>query len=217
MANTGIMSPVKWGIETALKYFTRGLEVRDEAGNVKVQWFCRMKEYEEEIKCTKCVLLKPASGFTNLKSHHNSCCQSIRTTSADYIKKNNNRIKKSQSTITTIDKKSEWIYEWMVTVIEGNYPFSMVEDENIRKIVKIPTISRTTLMKFIDLVGYEVEGKLINIIPKKFAVVFDGWDGGGSKSFTGVFVVWSDKDGNVSRYLLRIASLIELGKNKFKL
>jgi len=209
------MSPVTWGIETALKYFKKGLEVRDEVGNIKVQWYCRMKDYEEEITCNKCILINPKSGFTNLKSHHNICCRTIKTTSADYISKSNKLIKKSQSILTTIDKRSQSIYEWMVTVIDGNYPFSFVEDENVRRIAKIPTISRSTLMKYIDLVGYEVEGKLKDIIPKKFAIVFDGWDGGGSKAFTGVFVVWSDNNGIVNRYLLRIASLIELGNNKY--
>ena len=55
--------------------------------------------------------------------------------------------------------------------------------------VHTETISRTTLMKYLDQLGYEIEEVLAKIIPDRFALAFDGWDNGNNSNYCGVFVM----------------------------
>ena len=64
-------------------------------------------------------------------------------------------------------------------------------------------------MKYLDQLGYEVEGILAKILPDRFAVSFDGWDNGNNTNYCGVFVMWYDAVMEKDRvYLLRLAPLL---------
>ena len=66
-----------------------------------------------------------------------------------------------------------------------------------------------TLLKYMDQLAFEVEGKLSVLLPNQFGILFDGWDNGNSKNCCGIFVNWYNKEEKAVRtYLLRLAPLI---------
>ena len=91
-------------------------------------------------------------------------------------------------------KKSQNIYRWIEWIVSSNLPFSFVSNELTRvntQSTREP-INRTTLMKYLDQLGFEIEGILSEILTDCFALAFDGWDNGNNTNYCGVFVTWYD-------------------------
>ena len=95
-----------WGIDTAKKYFDKLEDVLDNNGKLKNKWQCKMRVYESEITCDKCILLDPGSGYTNLKNHHNKCCGQVGMTSPQYIERNQRNYSRSLHIYYSITLKS---------------------------------------------------------------------------------------------------------------
>ena len=110
-----------------------------------------------------------------------------------------------------VDKKSQNIFLWIEWIVTSNLPFSFVDNEMTRINTQNTreTISRTTVMKYMDQLGYEIEEVLSRILPDRFALAFDGWDNGNSTNYCGVFVMWYDAEKKKDHiYLLRLAPLL---------
>ena len=112
-----------------------------------------------------------------------------------------------------VDTKSQNLFRWIEWIVSSNLPFSFVENEltRVNTANTRSNISRTTLMKYMDQLGYEIEGVLSAILPDRLGLAFDGWDNGNNTNYCGVFVMWYDEKRKCDRvYLLRLAPLYRL-------
>ncbi len=64
---------------------------------------------------------------------------------------------------------------WLSFVIRGLQPFSVVENQNHLSLSRYDPISVDILMKYLSRLTSRVEKKIENLLPSKFAIVFDGW------------------------------------------
>ena len=144
------------------------------------------------------------SGFTNLRNHIKECIpdwESIYNNRGIAVWDIRNHIK--------VDKQTEKIYSWIELIIMENLPFAYVEKELPRIYSKFGPISKYTLMKYLDQLGYECEEILKNMIPDKIGISFDGWDNGLSTNLCGIFINWYDPiRKSIKTFLLRLAPLI---------
>ena len=70
-------------------------------------------------------------------------------------------------------------------------------------------ISKYTLLKYMDQLGFECEGVLTNLLPDRIGIAVDGWDNGLSTNLVGIYVNWYDiKKKCVRTFLLRPTPLI---------
>ena len=110
-----------------------------------------------------------------------------------------------------VDTKSQNLFRWIEWTVSSHLPFSFVENEltRVNTANTRTNISRTTLMKYMDQLGYEIESILSAILPDRFGLAFDGWDNGKNIYYCGVFVMWYDDKRKCDRvYLLRLAPLL---------
>ena len=56
-----------------------------------------------------------------------------------------------------------------------NLPFTSVESERFRKNSNMKSISRPTLMKYMNLLTRKLEDQLKGILPNKFGINLDSW------------------------------------------
>lgn len=88
------------------------------------------------------------------------------------------------------------MYAWLEMVVMEDNPFSIVSSSIYRKFTNFRSFSRTTLMKYLELVHENVKGKLSTIIPNNFSIVFDGWTNNNTTDhYFAFFLVWSTNDG----------------------
>ena len=111
-----------------------------------------------------------------------------------------------------VDTKSQNLFRWIEWIVSSNLPFSFVENEltRVNTANTRTNISRTTLMKYMDQIGYKIEGMLSAILPDRFGLAFDGNNtNGNNTNYCGVFVMWYDDKRKCDRvYLLRLAPLL---------
>lgn len=106
------------------------------------------------------------------------------------------------STITTfISFKSNNIFCWMNWVVTKLKPFSFVEEEETREYSKLKPMCSETLIKYINLVCREVEQEISKRLPKKFAIIFDGWSWN-SYHLVGSFATYCDSKSQQVEYVL---------------
>lgn len=74
-----------------------------------------------------------------------------------------------------VSKKQKTLFEWLDFIISTGLPFSMVENPKMRNVSKLDSISIKSLMKYMDVMTKSVEKEIRKILPKQFAVIFDGW------------------------------------------
>ena len=144
------------------------------------------------------------SGYTNLRNHIKECIPDWES-----VYSNRGVGKCDIRNHIKVDKESQKIFSWIELIIMENLPFAFVEKELPRKFAKYGPISKYTLMKYMDQLGYECEGVLKDLIPDKFGISFDGWDNGLSTNLCGIFINWYDPIQKcIKTYLLRLAQLI---------
>lgn len=188
-------------------FFSKG-ETTGVGAREKSFYSCR----REALTGQKCSSMKNSfsvlttAGFQNLKTHLRDCVPNYLTLYEDRDRVNKADIR----FFVCVDKKSQNLFRWIEWVVCSNLPFSFVDNELTRINTQSTrdAISRTTLMKYLDQLAFEVEEVLTRILPDRFAISFDGWDNGNSSNYCGVFVMWYDevkKKDNV--YLLRLAQL----------
>ena len=114
-----------------------------------------------------------SAGFQNLKTHLKDCIPNyVNLYENRDIANENNDIRN----FVRVDKKSQNIYRWIEGIIGSNLPFSFVSNDLTRLDTQNSRepISRTTLMKYMDQLGFEIEGVLSEILSDRFALAFDG-------------------------------------------
>ena len=150
------------------------------------------------------------AGFQKLKTHLKDCISNYASLYENReIAGENNDIRN----FIRVDKKSQNLYRWIEWIVSSNLPFSFVSNDLTRLNTQNSRepISRTTLMKYMDQLGFEIEGVLSEILPDRFALAFDGWDNGNQTNYCGVFVMWHDEvKAKDHVYLLRLAPLLRL-------
>ena len=190
--------------ERAQFFFSKGPDILDGAKKKNI-FKCR----SSEIVGRECCSIKSSfavianAGFTNFKNHLKECIPDYEAIYAGREEGGDIR------NHIVVDKTSQNIYGWIDWVITENLPFSFVEKPTTRKYARKDPISKYTLLKYMDQLGFEVEGKLSLLLPDRFGILFDGWDNGNSTNYCGIFVNWYDKERKAVRtYLLRLAPLI---------
>ena len=187
-----------FGKEMAHFFFSKGNEIV-ENGKTRAIFTCKCNAL-----CAKTFKIVISAGYGNLKGHLIACKPNFQ---ALY---DNRAAGGDLLNFVDIDKKCYNIFKWCELVVSENLCFSYVEKKLVRENSCRDPISRSTLMKYLDSLGYEVQGVLANIVPDKFGLVFDGWDSGSSVNFFGVFVIWWDEKRKANRvYLLRLCPLID--------
>ena len=140
-----------------------------------------------KCKCGKEIIQKKNTGWTNLfnhiKSQHPESTERERhlkpTSSIDHYVKTNDASKKGKN-----------IFNWIDWICCGLKPFNFEECELTRKYTNLPPVSENTLKKYMDLLTKEVEKKIGDLLPPKFAIVLDGWTKN-STHFLGVFASYT--------------------------
>ena len=164
-------------------FFTKGDDVVRN-GKTKTIFKCN----SEAIINRKCVTAHNSfscshgAGYTNLKVHLDKCYEGHNYESLYAIhdqKFGGNKI----TSFINVDKTSANIYGHLDQVISQNLPFSFVAQEVNRKYSTLSPISKNTLLKYMDAVGWEVRGILIEKLPKKIALMADGWDSGDQTNY----------------------------------
>lgn len=166
--------------------------------DVKIAFFNRIGNLDEYLfKCKECErVYKSKSGNSNLINHAAS--------HADWIDK----IVNAKSIGGPLDHyihrrvspKAINLFRWIELCVMNDEPFEFVENEYVRKNSRNESISRKTLVKYMELVHRKVELKLKAVLnavnPKRFGLVFDSWTCT-SDHYTAIFITWTDKMGSV--------------------
>ena len=171
----------------------KGKTVRDafftQDGDDPKKWKCR---------CGKTRTVE-GTGYTNFVTHaqlhHAEAYAELeRTESCAEISAGSGR--NAVGTNLFFPKKAVQIHGVLEFVVSGLFPFHILNKTNVMRHVRYEKIDVKTLKKYMDLVTKSVERKISSLIPKKFALVFDGWTAG-SEHYVAVFAVFpSDcKDG----------------------
>ena len=107
----------------------------------------------------------------------------------------------------TYPSKTKSVHSWMECVILGPQPFCFVHNPIFRKHFKQESVSRNTLMKYMNILMKIVEKKISALIPDRFAIVFGGW-ASGSTHFVSVFATFpSSADCGYDRCLLAMSPM----------
>jgi hypothetical protein len=84
------------------------------------------------------------------------------------------------------------MFSWLDWIINEGLPFSTVEKPLTRQYSNLSPISVETFMKAMHEATLLVEKKIKELLPDKFALVFDGWTLDGTSShFIGIFATFS--------------------------
>ena len=195
-----------FGKAIAEHFFAPGNVIVEDGVN-KTEFTCRSFELTGK-ECTsgnKKFKVTIAAGYYNLKPHLEKCVPNYR---ALYDNRNLPRNDDIRDYIR-VDKKTEHIFKWCELIVSKNLPFSYVEKRLVRESSSLNKISRSSLMRYLDAISFEVQLVLERMLPTRFGLVFDGWDDGSSRNYFGVFCIWWDeKKGKNNVYLLRLCPLI---------
>ena len=198
---------MSFGKEIASFFFTKGAEEIVEGNKIKSTFRCNSVQIVGK-ECTSRGLFKivTANGYSNLRSHLAVCIPNFQ---AIYDARDLVPVGPDIRQFVKVDKKSFNIFKWIEWVVEDNLPFSFCEKKRTRENSSRDPISRTSLMKYLDSLAWEVQLVLTTILPDKFGLLFDGWDDGNSTNYFGVFVIWWDEQRIANRvYLLRLCPLV---------
>ena len=186
-------------------FFEKGDDFIDQGKNKNI-YKCRAAFVIGRECCSKnnAFTITASSGFSNFRTHLKECVPDFEVV----YEERDQGIKDIRNHIA-VDRVTQKIYSWIDLVISENLPFEFVEKEKLRKYAKNGPISKYTLLKYMDQLGYECEEVLTKILPDRFGISFDGWDNGLSTNLCGIFVNWYDEVKQcVQTFLLRLAPLI---------
>ena len=160
--------------EVANYFFIKGPAI-GEGARTKNNYVCQRKALTGQKCCSmkNSFSVLVSAGFQNLKTHLKDCIPNyVNLYENRDIANENNDIRN----FVRVDKKSQNIYRWIEGIIGSNLPFSFVSNDLTRLDTQNSRepISRTTLMKYMDQLGFEIEGVLSEILSDRFALAFDG-------------------------------------------
>ncbi|RHY26879.1 hypothetical protein DYB32_007205 [Aphanomyces invadans] len=143
---------------------------------------------KNSYKCKVCGLVRkkePCAGYTNLLSHLESKHKDFRT---DYVDDQSSQ-PGTLAGYGFIDAKTKNVYEWVRYVVDGNHPFSTVEDPVTRRITCLKPICTKTLKTNMESLTKSVQEKIAREIPTVFDICMDGWTDG-SNHFCAIFACY---------------------------
>ena len=76
----------------------------------------------------------------------------------------------------------------------------------MRRYCNLKTISVETLLKYMDFLVVEVEDSIMENLPRRFALAFDGWSED-STHFIGIFALFISDEGQRKKNLLTFTPL----------
>ena len=99
-------------------------------------------------------------------------------------------------------KSATDIFGWLELIIKALLPFSTVTNPYFRSFSQYQSISMNTLIKYMDKLVKKVEQRIADLLPNKFAILFDAW-GAGSTHYIALFVTFTnDETRKVEKILL---------------
>ena len=105
-------------------------------------------------------------------------------------------------------KKAQTLSAWLLLIVNGLLPFSFCENECARQCMKQGPISRKTLMKYLNKLTVVVEKKITEMLPEKFAIVFDGWSSRDNTHYMAIFVTFpAENELGYSKILLTMSPM----------
>ena len=99
------------------------------------------------------------------------------------------------------------IFKWIEWIVMDNLPFTSVESERFRKNSTMKSISRPTLMKYMNLLTRKLEDHLKGTLPNKFGLIFDSWSINAT-NYTAIFACYCP-NGQNSYPLLAFSPLLD--------
>lgn len=163
---------------------SRGHRIRDafftqKEGNPQ-EWVCKCGAKRKQ----------QGSGYTNLVSHvEKQHANDLHNLLSDTTF---NETPSSASESLFLNSKTVQIHGWMDLVVHGLLPFSITENQVFARNVRYKSISRKTLSKYMHDLTQRVEAKISAKLPKKFAIVFDGWSAN-QTHFVGMFATYPNQ------------------------
>ena len=76
--------------------------------------------------------------------------------------------------VTQASPEAKKIHGWIRWIVLQNKPFSIVENEETRKFSKWDSISKKSLMKYMNLLLENILTSLKSVLPKYVGLIFDG-------------------------------------------
>ena len=177
---------MSFGKEIALYFFTKGPDIQY-GGKIKNHFSCKCEALTNRLCSSpnRSFSIVCANGYSNLKTHLLTCIPNYQA-----IYDDRDDVVADMRNFVNVDKKTNNIFKWCELVVSENLCFSYVEKKLVRENSCREPISRCTLMKYLDSLGFEVQLVLANLLPEKFGLIFDGWDDGSSTNYFVVFVIW---------------------------
>ena len=134
------------------------------------RFFEKDKEIESYFICKYpgCTVKRkrPAgTGFGNIIQH----LQSAHPTYISDYQANNSAF------VYQYNEKLISIFKWIEWIVMDNLHFTSVESERFRKKSTMKSISRPTLLKYLNLLTRKLETHLQGTLPNKFGLIFDSW------------------------------------------
>ena len=179
---------------------------REPQGNnkeISLFFFVKVAGEDHIYKC-RCGNVRekqPQTGWTNLMSH-------IMKDHPDYLLEFSSSSSAS-NTLSFFTPKTKKIYGWLDWIVTCSLPFNTVDDNTFKKYTSLPPISLKTCMKYLEGLTKVLEKKISTMLPKKFALVFDGWSlDGTSTHFVAVIAKWM-ANGSCCRALLAFSPLLD--------
>lgn len=165
-------------------------------------YFKLIEGTENEFLCLACVNQKKyiqdrKKGYTGLVQHVKLCHPDFKT-----VIMSARASGAIEPFVKKVSSKAMNIYKWLEWLIEDAQPFNFVENKYFIKNTNLEQISRTTLMKYLVMLGRKTELILKALMPLTFGIIIDGWSLG-TEHFLGTFATWSDSiTGYVHIYLV---------------
>lgn len=161
-------------------------------GKVLALLFFKPIQNSDKWTCIHCGNVRQCnpkkSGYSNLENH----CRSQHAEIVHEIEANAANGDPHQRSIcaTLWPRKTQRIFSWLDIVINTLQPFSFVECKTIRAHIGHDSISRNTLTKYMGLLAGVVEEKIMDVLPDKFAIVFDGWSTSDRIHYLGMYATF---------------------------
>ncbi len=153
-------------------------------------------------KCGKLYKQLEGKGYTNLKSHLSACIGDYQTA---YGNMKTGCVEITDCGFFINNPQEEAVHNLISMIIKDNMPLSVSDSGSLRALLKIPTVCRKTVSKYIlEMVPFVERAVMENIQPP-FAVMFDGWTQNG-QHFIATFATFV-RNGAYQEVLLSIRPL----------
>jgi hypothetical protein len=129
------------------------------------------------VLCKTHIKFSTKKGYTNAMNHlrthgdYQTLSASLRGLSDDKQQK-----KLDEYVSLRVSPEATTIYRWLELIVVRDECFSVCEDSFMQRVLSLKAVSRSTIMKYLNLVATKVKEKMASIIPNRFGVIIDGND-----------------------------------------